>query len=607
MLKQMKRVLTTGVFFAAMVLASWVEAAWTPPIGVPIPSFGLDVPTPPVPSSWSATLSGWYWICPTCEGATDTNNPNGYPGSPRLSIPSPLSAGSVVILGGQIDTAQSFVGQGTAVQPVIVRGVANIPRALLTQGMSVTGSYIVLDYLHWGPSDAADMDFGLGLLEGSNHMVIRNSEFSGNAHRIGGLGLGTWMYGGAQSLSQVVVGSSTFHHIGDLTPISDIDKHCITVNGAVDHLWVVDNEISFCGGDAIQIEANSGRRDRIHHVYYGRNQAHHNRQTGGWIKNASDVIFSQNVMHDFSPSTGGPGACTGQQYGPENTWFLYNEMYNCPVGLAIFGGNPPDGLNTYAIGNRIHDITAPAGVNTYNQGGIVAYGGNTLHLFNNTLDQVASGIHVMPGVAQVLIANNIVSNRTQSGSFNFDFYVENDAQIGLFSNNLFFNTTSLRFNWESIVLNSLAQLQSTSGKCQGCVQSDPAYRNASLRDYRLTNGSPAIDAGNAQVNNAVAAFQARYGINIAFDPLGVVRPQGVAHDMGAFEFTSTAPPPPPSGSACDVNGDNDITVNDVQSCVNQAIGVAACGTGDVNLDSGCTVLDVQRVVNAVLGGPCVTQ
>jgi hypothetical protein len=67
------------------------------------------------------------------------------------------------------------------------------------------------------------------------------------------------------------------------------------------------------------------------------------------------------------------------------------------------------------------------------------------------------------------------------------------------------------------------------------------------------------------------------------------------------------PPPPPAGSACDLNGDSATNVSDVQMCVNQAIGVAACGSADINKDGSCNVVDVQRDVNAALGGICVSQ
>ena len=66
-------------------------------------------------------------------------------------------------------------------------------------------------------------------------------------------------------------------------------------------------------------------------------------------------------------------------------------------------------------------------------------------------------------------------------------------------------------------------------------------------------------------------------------------------------------PPAPSASTCDLNGDGSTNVSDVQLCVNQAIGSAACTSGDINKDGVCNVIDVQRDVNAALGGACVTQ
>ena len=76
-------------------------------------------------------------------------------------------------------------------------------------------------------------------------------------------------------------------------------------------------------------------------------------------------------------------------------------------------------------------------------------------------------------------------------------------------------------------------------------------------------------------------------------------------DMGITVSGSTPPPPPPSSSACDVNKDNTTNIVDVQQCVNQSLGVAAC-TADINKDGICNVVDVQRVVNAALGGQCVS-
>ena len=112
-------------------------------------------------------------------------------------------------------------------------------------------------------------------------------------------------------------------------------------------------------------------------------------------------------------------------------------------------------------------------------------------------------------------------------------------------------------------------------------------------NYSLQSASPAIDRG---VNT---------GTIVSVDLKGTARPQGSAYDIGAYEFGSALPPPPPSGSPCDVNKDNTTNIVDVQQCVNQSLGVAAC-TADINKDGICNVVDVQRVVNAALGGQCVS-
>jgi len=60
-------------------------------------------------------------------------------------------------------------------------------------------------------------------------------------------------------------------------------------------------------------------------------------------------------------------------------------------------------------------------------------------------------------------------------------------------------------------------------------------------------------------------------------------------------------------SACDVNGDGQSNVLDVQAEVNSVLGVVACAPiYDLNKDNQCNIIDVQRVVNAALGGQCVS-
>ncbi|MDH5512400.1 MAG: right-handed parallel beta-helix repeat-containing protein, partial [Gammaproteobacteria bacterium] len=477
----------------------------------------------------------------SCAGSTDTSNPYGYPAKPRKTMPSSLPAGSVVELSGQIDTDLSFTAQGTAGNPVFVRGASSASRPKLTASQDINGSYVILENIWWGPQNSSDSDIGVLISEGNHHIAIRNCEFSGTSGGAGGIGIGSWGYTGSQSASYIVIDNCNIHDIGDVNASGDQDAHGITVNGSVDNLWVTYNQISYTSGDAMQIEAQQGRRAKIHHVYYGKNHAHHNKQTGGWVKHATDVIFSQNIIHDHRSGNSSFGQCTGFQYGPEYVWFLFNRIYSCDVGIGLASNDPPgDGVNAYVIGNVIYDIHTST-TNPYNSGAIMAYGGNNLHFINNTISDVDSGINLPPGWNSVQIYNNIINNRTKASGY--DIYVESNVNGVTIQNNIF--TTSPRFYWSGATYSSLSSFISNTGKGQNSLSTDPQFVAATSRNFELQSTSPAIDTG--VLHAAYATFKSRYGIDISQDISGGTRPVGVGYDMGAHEFgASTVRPSAPA-------------------------------------------------------------
>jgi hypothetical protein len=62
------------------------------------------------------------------------------------------------------------------------------------------------------------------------------------------------------------------------------------------------------------------------------------------------------------------------------------------------------------------------------------------------------------------------------------------------------------------------------------------------------------------------------------------------------QFVNTA-------AACDVNGDGFVDVKDVQTMVNEALGIVQA-LNDVSGDGVVNVLDIQVEINAALGGTC---
>ncbi len=80
---------------------------------------------------------------------------------------------------------------------------------------------------------------------------------------------------------------------------------------------------------------------------------------------------------------------------------------------------------------------------------------------------------------------------------------------------------------------------------------DPLFANLTGRDFHLTSSSPAKDAGLTVVQSN--SFEPAPGPSVGADMDGMLRPQGTAFDLGAYEFASgttvTRPNPPTNVSA----------------------------------------------------------
>ena len=508
------------------------------PIGIPAPPFGINEQAPAAPNPWDATHttsggSQFYYVCPTCAGHTDSSNPFGTPAKPRDTVPGSISAGSVVEVHGQIDTNASFTANGTMNSPVFVRGANATSKAKFTAEMSISGSYVVMENVHWGPANASDGDFGVHVSEGNHHIALRSCEASGNSQATGGVGVGSWSYGGGQSASYVVIQACAIHNLGLIQAGVDTDAHGVTLNGAVDHFWLLDSDLYANVGDGIQVEAQHGNMAKIHHVYLGRNKSHGNKQSSMWVKHATDVVISQNELYQSQTiDSFSAGQCTGFQYNPNYVWFLYNKIHDCNVGIAVSSDDGSgEGTESYFIGNVIYNIHA-ATTNPYDSGSMSMRGGLNHYIINNTLYDFDSGLNFPPGGGNYQIVNNIISGRANSSTC--DIYMEDggEASRAVVQFNDFFSTSGVRFSWGGATYTSLASLQA-AGKGQSCKSADPLFTNAAAYDLTLKAGSPARDAGTAHA--AYATFQSRYGIDIAVDAARTARPQGGAWDMGSYE------------------------------------------------------------------------
>ena len=523
-------------------------AQWAPPIGIPAPSFGITNVAPAVPNPWTASTPGFYYVEPTKTASTDASNTYGTPAKPRKTIPTTLPAGSVVELHGTYDASHSspatIVSNGTASAPVFIRGVSATSRPVAHRSWEIRGSYLVVENIEFGPmADQSDTGSMVVLLP-SDHVSVRHNDVHGLPVQGGGIGVVNWevpygvVYTGPGYLDNIVLWDNLVHDNGDLNATFDQDVHGISVTDHVRYLWVVDNQIYRNSGDGIQINAQDTMVASTHHIYVGRNVSHHNKQSGFWVKSASDVIFSQNESYGHRPSNSSLGQGMGGQYGPDWVWFLYNHIHDCEYGITQMSDNQ-EHSRWFLIGNiieNIHHSRASDPSDSWAPSAIMMSGGYERHIINNTIYNTDSGVNISTPVGTLEIADNVISTITQPlGSYVLIGFAQ-IAGITSFHHNLLFGDP--RVDWANgqvhLTAAQLAMVQS--------LTTDPQFVNAAGSDFHILTTSPAKNA--AEFNAVHATFQARYGVSIAFDAAGRAR-QGTTTDMGAYLANQVAAPTAP--------------------------------------------------------------
>lgn len=328
-------------------------------------------------------------VMPTSDKATDTNNPRGTIDKPRLTIPNPVPAGSIVDLIGPYATSHTSPNglkvNGTAAAPVVIRSAIPSAPSVLSGGWEVSATYATFEGLKWTG--------GLNLVAPNDHAHVRDSFVQGNGATC--LGMGINSYSAAVNTYVDVYRVTSSNH-GNLKTTVDQDCHGLNIGARADHIWVTESQFERNSGDGIQINATADGRATTHHIIVARNVAAFNKQTGFWVKQASDVLFLGNVSHDHRPSNSSLGQCMGGQYGPERIWWIANEVYNCDVGIQLASDSGAgDGTQIAVAANSIHDIRSSGPfdpTNPWQSCAISLMGGKARTVLYNSLNNVESGI-----------------------------------------------------------------------------------------------------------------------------------------------------------------------------------------------------------------------
>ncbi|MCG7985455.1 MAG: hypothetical protein JAY90_22305 [Candidatus Thiodiazotropha lotti] len=508
-----------------------------PPIGIPAPSFGIDETAPSMPDNWNQDIPGFYYVK---SGGGNSNN--GYPANPRATIPDPIPAGSVVIIEGVYTTkheSNRLTVNGTASEPVFIRGLDNSNRAILKEKIVLEGSYYIVEYID-GQWDEASYNGKIAL--SGNYGAVRYGNFRGDPYPCIG---GVHFYGG----SNLVVYNSTIHHSGDVNADYDQDCHGTTVPAGNSYIWILDNEYSYNSGDGIQINAANSGNDATHHIYIGRNVSHHNKQTGMWSKQARDVIFSQNDLYGHSSSGSSMGEAMGQQYAPDYVWYLFNDIHDNESGIRLASDSGGTGTEHFIVGNKFRNIHKSGYDlnNSWEVASVSVWGSTNTYIVGNTMMDVDAGINSPRSRGKIDIINNIIDAPSVSGA-NQIFFYENLINSSAVDYNVFVNDVKLRMG--SSTQFNLSGLQSIHNKGHNSHAVDEvSFVETNSGALVPTATSAATDSGTTTVD-VYQRFYNRYGIDINRDITGAPRVMGSGPEIGAYEITgglvpSPAPPSPP--------------------------------------------------------------
>jgi len=228
----------------------------------------------------------------------------------------------------------------------------------------------------------------------------------------------------------------------------------------------------------------------------------------------ANLTFKYNLVHDLTISGGcnGGGGSAILTYGPVGNVVIdrnvvrnigYRMIGTCAQVQGIYISN----ANNLVTNNIVSGVAA-AGIQQW-------HGATASTIVNNTTFHSAAGILIGQGDAGATStgsANNYVANNIAYD--NKTYGIVEMGKVG--GNNRYVNNLVARSgtNWR------------VKGSVSGSVSSEPLmvnYQANGSGDYRLLNGSPAIDRGTSVKAPTI-------------DYAGVSRPRGGAVDIGAYEY-----------------------------------------------------------------------
>jgi hypothetical protein len=542
--------------------------SYSPPAGIPVPTWGGFEPMnaiPPLrPPAWPAAPEpGFYYINNTAPGATDTDNPYGYPAKPRLTIPqTPYAAGSRMEIhggpythpGGDADLDLTFAG--TQASPCWVIGDAAGTLTEIRGAIKIAGSYAIIQGIN-NTYDSANSRANGIMIGGdpklADHICLRSCVLEGDGLHHPGFGTNLYIAGtsAAAETNHIVIfdvesrDADSYEYV---KTVAEDDQHGALVGLYTNNVWFLKFKSHNNAGDGMQVSGNNALGEaRVQRLFIGDSEFFHNGENSGIdMKSSLDVIISHNRIYDCIESKGGGGGslCVTQDEGGDgcdNIWIIFNEMHDAVNPLRVEGKSS----NIHLLGNVIRDMmdqVIPANSIEDGFSGFVTRSSNlcTVKVIDNTFVRMMSTGVRWKSVGtppQLHVHGNIFALRTNPSGWDV-WGVGQDPGVTLdytlydaASPRMYFGTTYTSLSaWKS---------NNPRGWDAHSRAGSPGFTDVAIHNYKLSSGSDAIDA--SVEDPAYAAFESRYGLNIRRDFSGIPRPQGQRWDIGAYEFPGPRP------------------------------------------------------------------
>lgn len=348
----------------------------------------------------------------------------------------------------------------------------------------------------------------------------------------------------------------------------NVGNPIIELNNTV-HYIVIDglqlDGSCYAGSDAPQdgLATSSGDVTTLHDLSFI-NMEIHSVPDNGFSVQGFNITISGNYVHDTGTErfAGGTGFAHSCYCRLNNSTITANQFVNAQgYGLHENTGGG-DAINNNTISANVFSGNGFPG----NQWGVLLAGRNQ-RFFNNIIYGNSAAIIVGHG-ANVADTNYIYENTIYNnsaggyGAIVLQFQANTFIQSNIIrSSNAPWDTS---FETPTSFVNNMCDSSPT-----GCTNADPLFVNAGANNFYLQAGSPAINVG--------PTLGAPYNVDYA----GTARPQGIAYDLGAYEYISGAPSAPTGMVA--FNGGPGVAVS---SCGTGASVSGNDSSGKVNVGTG---------------------